>query len=210
MEGIHGGNAPAAAKSVGTVEVPYEQFAERLEPLLCAPYAEACRGVSRANWLGAVFASGAMYCTLLTRCWYKHFDGGIQRMNPQVLIIGHPASGKSFAKHLDDQIMCSMRAQDEGRDTLQAGTEEERHLQQGSEAGRAGGARGHDTLLAHEDIEQYLLSSSETCQGDGQRRAATAAPVYVRLGAGLQHLCAEWWCVDWQARFGTEGIPQRA
>ena len=149
--GIHGGNAPAAAKPVGTVEVPYEQFAERLEPLLCTPYAEACRGVSRANWLGAVFASGAMYCTLLTRCWYKHFDGGIQRLNPQVLIIGHPASGKSFAKHLDDQIMCSMRAQDE-----EVRLAETRYKQEQKKRGTSSKAQKQDALVEPEGMIRYL------------------------------------------------------
>ena len=149
--GIHGGNAPAAAKPVGAVEVPYEQFAERLEPLLCTPYAEACRGVSRANWLGAVFASGAMYCTLLTRCWYKHFDGGIQRLNPQVLIIGHPASGKSFAKHLDDQIMCSMRAQDE-----EVRLAETRYKQEQKKRGTSSKAQKQDALVEPEGMIRYL------------------------------------------------------
>ena len=149
--GIHGGNTPAAAKSVATVDVPYEQFAERLEPLLCPPYAEACRGVSRANWLGAVFASGAMYCTLLTRCWYKHFDGGIQRMNPQVLIIGHPASGKSFAKQLDDQIMCSMRAQDE-----EVRLAETRYKQEQKKRGTSSKAQKQDALVEPEGMIRYL------------------------------------------------------
>ena len=149
--GIHGSNTPTAAKPVGTVEVPYEQFAERLEPLLCTPYAEACRGVSRANWLGAVFASGAMYCTLMTRCWYKHFDGGIQRMNPQVLIIGHPASGKSFAKHLDDQIMCSMRAQDE-----EVRLAETRYKQEQKKRGTSSKAQKQDALVEPEGMIRYL------------------------------------------------------
>ena len=149
--GIHASNTPAAAKSVGTVEVPYEQFAERLEPLLCAPYAEACRGVSRANWLGAVFASGAMYCTLLTRCWYKHYDGAKQRMNPQVLIIGHPASGKSFAKQLDDQIMCSMRAQDE-----EVRLAETRYKQEQKKRGTSSKAQKQDALVEPEGMIRYL------------------------------------------------------
>ncbi len=149
--GIHGSNTPTAAKPVGTVEVPYEQFAERLEPLLCTPYAEACRGVSRANWLGAVFASGAMYCTLLTRCWYKHFDGGIQRLNPQVLIIGHPASGKSFAKQLDDQIMCSMRAQDE-----EVRLAETRYKQEQKKRGTSSKAQKQDALVEPEGMIRYL------------------------------------------------------
>ena len=149
--GIHAGEPPAAQRAVAAVDVPYEQFAQRLEPLLSAPYAEACRGVSRKNWLGAVFAAGAMYCTLLTRCWYKHYDGAVQRMNPQVLIIGHPASGKSFAKHLDDQIMCSMRAQDE-----EVRLAETRYKQEQKKRGTSSKAQKQDALVEPEGMIRYL------------------------------------------------------
>ena len=149
--GIHAGKPDGAAKAVGAVEVPYEQFAERLEPLLCAPYAEACKGVSRHNWLGAVMASGAMYCTLMTRCWYRHFNGAKQRMNPQVLIIGDPASGKSFAKELDDQIMCAMRAQD---DEVRA--QETRYKQEQKKRGTSSKAQKQDALVEPEGMIRYL------------------------------------------------------
>ena len=149
--GIHAGKPTGAAKAVGAVEVPYEQFAERLEPLLCAPYAEACKGVSRHNWLGAVMASGAMYCTLMTRCWYRHFNGAKQRMNPQVLIIGDPASGKSFAKELDDQIMCAMRAQD---DEVRA--QETRYKQEQKKRGTSSKAQKQDALVEPEGMIRYL------------------------------------------------------
>ena len=149
--GIHADETRATASPVGGVEVPYEQFAQRLEPLLCTPYAEACRGVSRKNWLGAVFAAGAMYCTLLTRCWYKHYDGAKQRMNPQVLIIGHPASGKSFAKHLDDQIMASMRAQDE-----EVRLAETRYKQEQKKRGTSSKAQKQDALVEPEGMIRYL------------------------------------------------------
>jgi hypothetical protein len=149
--GIHAGKSDAAAKPVGAVEVPYEQFAARLEPLLCTPYAEACKGVSRHNWLGAVMASGAMYCTLMTRCWYKHFNGARQRMNPQVLIIGDPASGKSFAKDLDDQIMCAMRAQDE-----EVRAQETRYKQEQKKRGTSSKAQKQDALVEPEGMIRYL------------------------------------------------------
>ena len=149
--GIHSQQSAAPASAVGEPEVPYEQFAERLEPLLSAPYAEACRGVSRNNWLGAVFASGAMYCTLLSRCWYQHYDGAKQRMNPQVLIIGHPASGKSFAKHLDDQIMCSMRAQDQ-----EVRLQETRYKQEQKKRGTSSKAQKQDALVEPEGMIRYL------------------------------------------------------
>ena len=149
--GIHAGYTPAASRAVGESEIPYEQFAQRLEPLFCTPYAEACRGVSRQNWIGAVFAAGAMYCTLMTRCWYEHFSGARQRMNPQVLIIGHPASGKSFAKDLDDQIMCSMRAQDE-----EVRAQETRYKQEQKKRGTSSKAQKQDALVEPEGMIRYL------------------------------------------------------
>ena len=138
-------------RTMGTVNIPYEQYAERLEPLLSAPYAEACSGVSRHNWLGAVFVSGAMYCTLLTRCWYKHFNGAKQRMNPQALIIGEPATGKGFAKSLDDQIMCAMREQDE-----EVRAQETRYKQEQKKRGTSSKAQKQDALVEPEGMIRYL------------------------------------------------------
>ena len=90
----------------------YATFWERLKPLLCSPYTEACSLTEDGNKIGAVFASGAMFCTLMTRCYYEHFDGMMQRLNPNVYIIGYPGAGKSFADRLDNIIMGPMVAAD--------------------------------------------------------------------------------------------------
>ena len=149
--GALSGETPRTERTMGTANIPYEQYAERLEPLLSAPYAEACSGVSRHNWLGAVFVSGAMYCTLLTRCWYKHFNGAKQRMNPQALIIGEPATGKGFAKSLDDQIMCAMREQDE-----EVRAQETRYKQEQKKRGTSSKAQKQDALVEPEGMIRYL------------------------------------------------------
>ena len=149
--GVLSGETPRTERVVDKVNIPYEQYAERLEPLLSAPYAEACSGVSRHNWLGAVFVSGAMYCTLLTRCWYKHFNGAKQRMNPQALIIGEPATGKGFAKSLDDQIMCAMREQDE-----EVRAQETRYKQEQKKRGTSSKAQKQDALVEPEGMIRYL------------------------------------------------------
>ena len=149
--GALSGDTPRTERTMGTANIPYEQYAERLEPLLSAPYAEACSGVSRHNWLGAVFVSGAMYCTLLTRCWYKHFNGAKQRMNPQALIIGEPATGKGFAKSLDDQIMCAMREQDE-----EVRAQETRYKQEQKKRGTSSKAQKQDALVEPEGMIRYL------------------------------------------------------
>ena len=149
--GVLSSNTPTTERVVDKVNIPYEQYAERLEPLLSAPYAEACSGVSRHNWLGAVFVSGAMYCTLLTRCWYKHFNGAKQRMNPQALIIGEPATGKGFAKSLDDQIMCAMREKDE-----EVRAQETRYKQEQKKRGTPSKAQKQDALVEPEGMIRYL------------------------------------------------------
>ena len=96
----------------GTEGGVYASFWERLKPLLTSPYKEACSLTDDYNKLGAVMAAGGMFCTLMTRCWYEHFNGDRQRMNPQVYIIGMPAAGKSFADRLDSIIMGPMQAAD--------------------------------------------------------------------------------------------------
>ena len=149
--GVQLGQSATAERPVASADIPYEQYAQRLEPLLSAPYAEACKQVDRPNWLGAVFASGAMYCTLMTRCWYKHFNGARQRMNPQVLIIGDPASGKSFAKDLDDQIMCAMREQDE-----EVRAQETRYKQEQKKRGTSSKAQKQEALVEPEGMIRYL------------------------------------------------------
>ena len=67
----------------------------------------------RLNLLSHIFAAGTMFCTLLTRCSYTHYDGQEHRMNPQTLIIAPPASGKSGVDTLNKQVMSVLRAQDQ-------------------------------------------------------------------------------------------------
>ena len=83
----------------------YAEFWQRLEPLMTEIYDLPTYRMDNYNKLGGVFIAGAMYCTLLTRCWYRHYDGEEQRMNPQVYIIGDPASGKGEAEKMDQIIM---------------------------------------------------------------------------------------------------------
>ena len=92
-----------------------------------------------------------MYCTLLTRCWYEHFNGAKQRLNPQVLIIGEPATGKSFAKDLDEQIMCAMREQDE-----EVRAQETRYKQEQKKRGTSSKAQKQDALVEPEGMIRYL------------------------------------------------------
>ena len=88
-------------------------FAHRIKPLLAPPYDTVCEGLEDENLLSHIFAAGTMFCTLMTRCTYTHYDGKDHRMNPQALIIAPPASGKSGIDTLNKQVMAVLRAEDQ-------------------------------------------------------------------------------------------------
>lgn len=94
-------------------------FAQRIRPLLAPPYDTVCEGLEDENLLSHIFAAGTMFCTLMTRCTYTHYDGHEHRMNPQALVIAPPASGKSGVDLLNKQVMAVLRAEDQiSRDAL--------------------------------------------------------------------------------------------
>lgn len=63
--------------------------------------------------IGGVLASGAMFGTYLTRCWWEHYDGKPMRLSFLVYIIGDAASGKSTFGDIHDLVMAPMLAADE-------------------------------------------------------------------------------------------------
>lgn len=89
-------------------------FWDRLQPLLVddPTFAECTELIRPENKLAAVFCAGAMLSTLMTRCYYLHYDGEHHRLNPIVYIIGKPASNKSFAARMNENIMTVMKAAD--------------------------------------------------------------------------------------------------
>ena len=90
----------------------FRSFNERLEPLMTEPYIWAAKTTTETNLLPSIFASGAMFDTLMTRCWYGHYDGNLTRLNPTAMFIGPPAAGKSFVDRLDRQIMAALKTAD--------------------------------------------------------------------------------------------------
>ena len=150
-----GANVETKKKEPGDDLSWYSTYWERLRPLLTSPYKEACALTEDGNKIGAVFASGAMFCTLMTRCWYEHFDGMPQRMNPNVYIIGMPGAGKSFADRLDSIIMGPMVAAD--RMGREAEAEYSRKLKERQTSSKE--QRG-DALKKPELMVRYCLSKT--------------------------------------------------
>ena len=133
----------------------YAQFWERLKPLLDGPYELATYRMEDYNKLGGVFAAGTMFCTLMTRCWYRHFDGEEQRMNPQAYLIGDPASGKGEAEKMDKIIMAPVIVADRvGRDA------EEKYKELKNERSTSSKAQKGEALKRPEYVIRYLPSKT--------------------------------------------------
>ncbi len=97
----------------GQVELAQRVFRDRFMEQLPEPYKTVMVGVNPMNVVPCIYATATMMCTLMTRCDYLHYTGEPQRMNPQALIIGEPATGKSTIDVLDKIIMQPLKNEDE-------------------------------------------------------------------------------------------------
>ena len=156
----------------------FESIGRRLKPLLAGPYTDACQLVSDENILAAVFASGTMFNTLMTRCWYEHYDGQLTRLNPTTFIIGQPASGKSFADKLDSYIMAVMKNAD-----APARKAEREYKRQKKERDTSSKAQKGDALKQPEEMIRYL--PSKTSNNVFFRRAENAKEI---IDGDVMHL----------------------
>ena len=91
-------------------------WGEQIEALM--PYypllRDICRGLKKNQYPAAVFVAGGLMMTLMTRCTYRfyHRPEELRRLNNSTMIIGDPASGKSFATRLFKLLAAPMVAAD--------------------------------------------------------------------------------------------------
>ena len=104
-------------------------WGEKIEELF--PYypalQDACKGLKRNQYPAALIVSGALMMTLMTRCTYRfyHRPSKLRRLNSSALIIGDPASGKSFATRLYEFLAAPIVAADKiGKDAINRYREE--------------------------------------------------------------------------------------
>ena len=73
---------------------------------------DICKGLKKNQYPAAVFVAGGLMMTLMTRCTYRfyHRPEELRRLNNSTLIIGDPASGKSFATRLFKLLAAPMVA----------------------------------------------------------------------------------------------------
>ena len=88
---------------------------------------DVCKGLKRNQYPAALFVAGGLMMTLMTRCTYRfyHRPEELRRLNNSTLIIGDPASGKSFATRLFKLLAAPIVAADKkGKDAINAYREE--------------------------------------------------------------------------------------
>ena len=75
---------------------------------------DICKGLKKNQYPAAVFVAGGLMMTLMTRCTYRYYHRPeeLRRLNNSTLIIGDPASGKSFATRLFKLLAAPMVAAD--------------------------------------------------------------------------------------------------
>jgi hypothetical protein len=90
---------------------------------------DICKGLKKNQYPAAMFVGGGLLMTLMTRCTYRfyHRPEELRRLNNSTLIIGDPASGKSFATRLFKLIAAPIVAADKvGKDAINAYREQMR------------------------------------------------------------------------------------
>ena len=90
---------------------------------------DICKGLKRNQYPAALFVACAFEMTLMTRCTYRfyHRPEELRRLNSSALIIGDPASRKSFATRLFKLLAAPIVAADKvGRDAINAYREQMR------------------------------------------------------------------------------------
>ena len=87
------------------------------------------KGLKKKQYPAALFVAGGLLMTLMTRCTYRfyHRPEELRRLNNSTLIIGDPASGKSFATRLFKLLASPIVAADQvGKEAINAYREQMR------------------------------------------------------------------------------------
>ena len=116
---------PLPSREGAGVGLPLAAWGEQIAalfpqyPLL----ADICKGLKPGQYPAAVFVGGGLLMTLMTRCTYRfyHRPEELRRLNNSTLIIGDPASGKSFATRLYKLLAAPIvEADREGKEAINA------------------------------------------------------------------------------------------
>ena len=132
---------------------------------------DVCKGLKRNQYPAAMFVAGGLMMTLMTRCTYRfyHRPEELRRLNTSTLIIGDPASGKSFATRLYKLLAAPIIATDKiGKDAINAYREQMRTKGANKEKPKKPKAivRVHPARTSNAQFIQDMVNSVEEVDGE--------------------------------------------
>ncbi len=112
----HADDAVQQNSSLFTLNSSLENWGKEIEKLFpqFPILSDICRGLKPSQFPAALFVAGSFLMTLMTRCTYRfyHRPEELRRLNSSTIIVGDPASGKSFATRLYKLLMAPIFAAD--------------------------------------------------------------------------------------------------
>ena len=128
---------------------------------------DICKGLKKNQYPAALFVGGGLLMTLMTRCTYRfyHRPEERRRLNNSTLIIGDPASGKSFATRLYKLLAEPIvKADEEGKKAINAYREliKSKGCQQGQASEAEGGGEG----ASCQNLERSVHTGHGECRGE--------------------------------------------
>ncbi len=166
------GTGMAAQTSRQHISRQLWEWGERIEAMMTAypVLRDICKGLKRNQYPAALFVSGGLYMTLMTRCTYRfyHRPEELRRLNNSTLIIGDPASGKSFATRLYNLIAAPILAADQiGIDAINAYREQMKTKVANKEKPKKPQVviRDHPARTSNAQFIQDIVNARETVDG---------------------------------------------
>ena len=132
---------------------------------------DICKGLKLNQYPAAMFVGGGLLMTLMTRCTYRfyHRPEELRRLNNSTLIIGDPASGKSFATRLFKLLAAPIVAADKvGKDAINAYREQMRTKGANKEKPKKPKVivRVHPARTSNAQFIQDMVNSVEMVDGE--------------------------------------------
>ena len=132
---------------------------------------DICKGLKKNQYPAAMFVAGGLMMTLMTRCTYRfyHRPEELRRLNNSTLIIGDPASGKSFATRLFKLLAAPIVAADKvGKDAINAYREQMRTKGANKEKPKKPKVvvRIHPARTSNAQFIQDMVNSVENVDGE--------------------------------------------
>ena len=132
---------------------------------------DICKGLKKNQYPAAMIVAGAFGMTLMTRCYYRfyHRPEELRRLNSSALIIGDPASGKSFATRLFKLMAAPIiKADKVGKDAINAYREQMRTKGANKEKPKKPKVvvRVHPARTSNAQFIQDMVNAVETVDGE--------------------------------------------